>query len=115
MKTFLLALVLAAFGCGCDGNSSASKSTNAPAGSDPLSAPADYLRALDKGEKAAVKVVDTASLNQAIQLFNVEHGRNPKDLQELVTEKFLPRIPQPPRGMKIEYDSATGKVRVVPE
>jgi len=69
--------------------------------------------ALGKAQQTAVKTVDTASLNQAIQMFNVENGRNPKDLNELVEKKFIPKIPAAPYGMKLEYDAATGKVKVV--
>jgi len=79
----------------------------------PLEAPASYLGALAKGQQAAVKTVDTASIDQAIQLFAVDKGRNPKDLNELVQEKFLPRIPGAPYGMKIVYDPASGTVKVV--
>ena len=80
-----------------------------------MSAPADYLGALGKAQQAAVKTVDTTSLNQAIQLFNVENGRNPKDLNELVEKKFIPKIPDAPRGMKLQYDATAGKVKVVQE
>ena len=59
--------------------------------------------------------MDTTSLNQAIQMFNVEHGRNPKDLNELVEKKFIPKIPDAPRGMKLQYDATAGKVKVVPQ
>jgi len=48
-------------------------------------------------------------------LFNVENGRNPKDLSELVEKKFVPKIPDAPRGMKLDYDAAAGKVKVVQE
>ena len=46
-------------------------------------------------------------------MFNVEKGRNPKDLDELVTEKYLPKLPAAPYGMKLVYDAAAGKVKVV--
>jgi hypothetical protein len=78
-----------------------------------LSAPADYVGALGKAQQTAVKTVDTTSLNQAIQLFNVDQGRNPKDLNELVEKKFIPKLPDAPRGMKLEYDATAGKVTVV--
>ncbi len=102
---------------GCDGSSDkAPKTTNGAAGgSSPLSAPADYVGALGKAQQTAVKTVDTTSLNQAIQLFNVENGRYPKDLTELVEKKFIPKIPEAPRGMKLEYDATAGKVKVVPQ
>jgi hypothetical protein len=97
-------------GCGDQGSTGGSE-TNAS--SSPLTAPVDYLGAVGKAQQQAIKTVDTASINQAIQLFQVEHGRYPADLNELVKEKFLPRIPDDPYGMKIVYDPATGQVKVV--
>ena len=78
-----------------------------------LDAPTDYLRAAGKGQQNAVKTVDTVSLNQAIQLFNIDKGRNPADLNELVKEHYIPQIPPAPYGTKLAYDSASGKVSVV--
>jgi hypothetical protein len=68
-----------------------------------------------KGQQSAVKTVDTAALNKAIQLFNVEQGRNPKDLSELVQKKYMPQIPAAPNGMKIVYDADAGSVKVQKE
>jgi hypothetical protein len=100
-------------GCGQD-SGQASKSTNAAAsGSSPLTAPVDYLGAVAKGQQNAVKTVDTARLNQAVQLFNVDQGRNPKNLDELVAQKYIPQIPAVPYGMKLDYDPTSGKVTVV--
>jgi hypothetical protein len=108
-----LAASLLLAGCGESSQQPGQATNAATGGSSPLSAPADYLGALGKGQQAAVKVVDTASLNKAIQMFNVENGRNPKDLNELVEKKFIPKIPDAPHGMKLEYDATAGKVRVV--
>jgi hypothetical protein len=89
------------------------QSTNtATTGSTP-DAPGGYLGGLAKGHQNAVKTVDTTALNQAIQLFQVDKGRFPKDLNELVTEKFIPKIPDAPAGMKIVYDANAGTVKVV--
>jgi hypothetical protein len=113
--SFCLALTasLLLIGCGGSSDKPPQPTNGAAAGSSPLSAPADYVGALGKAQQTAVKTVDTASLNQAIQLFNVEHGRNPKDLNELVEGKFISKIPAAPYGMKLEYDAAAGKVKVV--
>ena len=46
-------------------------------------------------------------------LFGAQEGRLPKDLDELVTLKYMPALPAPPVGMKIEYDAKTGDVTVV--
>ncbi|MEI6780144.1 MAG: hypothetical protein WCQ21_04415 [Verrucomicrobiota bacterium] len=114
-RSFCLTLAASLFLIGCgDSSDKPGQPTNGAAGaSSPLSAPADYVGALGKAQQAAVKTVDTTSLNQAIQMFNVEHGRNPKDLNELVEKKFIPKIPAAPYGMKLEYDAAAGKVGVI--
>ena len=116
MKTsFCLSLAasLALIGCGEQSGQPAGATNSAGGGSSPLNAPADYVGALGKAKQTAVKTVDTTSLNQAIQLFNVDQGRNPKDLNELVEKKFIPRIPDAPPGMKLDYDAAAGRVKVV--
>jgi len=97
-------------------NGAPTATTNSTAGgSSPLTAPVDYLKAAGQGQQKANKTVDLSALNQAIQLFNVDKGRNPKDLNELVTEKFLRQIPPAPYGTKIVYDAASGKVDIVKE
>ena len=49
----------------------------------------------------------------AIQMFNVQEGRFPKDLNELVESKLISKVPDAPYGMKIVYDPAAGKITVV--
>lgn len=118
MKTPLCLFVGAAMvlsGCGDKSNTTASTTTTNAAGSSPLTAPVDYLGAVANAQQSAVKTVDTVSLNQAVQQFAVERGRNPKDLNELVQEKYIPRLPQPPYGTKFVYDAGTGVVKVEKE
>ena len=113
LACFLLPLALSLAGCG-DNKDASTKTTNSSApGANPLNAPADYLGGLANGRNVAVKVVDTAALNQAVQLFNAQEGRNPKDLNELVTSHTIGSIPDAPPGKKLDYDPATGTVRVV--
>ncbi len=113
---FSLLATLLLLGCDQKSPSSGTGATNASSsGGSVLTAPVDYLKAAGKAQQSAVKTVDTASLNQAIQLFNVEKGRNPRDLNELVQEKFIPQIPATPSGTKLVYDSVAGKVSVVKE
>lgn len=99
---------------GCDQNSSKGGSgTNAASSSgNPADAPAGYVGALVKGQQTAVKTIDTASIQKAIQMFNVSEGRNPKDLNELVEKHYMPTLPEPPTGMKIVYDAQAGTVKV---
>jgi hypothetical protein len=111
----LLSLGLLA-GCGNDSNSTAnqgSSSTNASSGGSPITAPVDYLQAAGRAQQKAVKAVDIASLNQAVQMFNVQEGRNPTNLDELVASKLINNIPDVPYGSKLIYDPASGKVDVV--
>jgi hypothetical protein len=115
MKIILLlaaATSLLLAGCGEQSNPPA-QTTNATTSGSPLTAPVDYLAAVGKAKQSAVKTVDVASLNQAIQMFNVDNGRFPKDLNELVAEKYMPKIPAAPYGTKLEYDATVGKVKVV--
>src|SRR5258707_257739 len=110
MKFVCLSSLAALLLLGCNqASDKPAAATNSASGS-PLNAPADYLRGLGRAQQSAVKTVDTTSLNQAIQLFNVEKGRNPRDLNELVEQKFIPQIPAAPYGTKLAYDAQSGKV-----
>lgn len=118
MKTLLLLCAFAGLllvGCGESSNKPASPDSTNTSGSsgNPLTAPVDYLAAVAKGRQSAIKTLDEVSLNQAIQVFNVDKGRFPKDLNELVAEKYIPILPTPPYGMKLVYDANSGKVKVV--
>ena len=89
--------------------------TNAPSASgNPLNAPADYLGEVVKARNSAEKTVDTVGINQAVQLFQVQEGRLPKNLNELVTKKYVGSIPPPPAGMKYDYNPQTGQLKIVP-
>ena len=113
-KPLYLCMVAGLFFIGCGKNpEKPAQSTNSSTSGNPLTAPVDYLDAIGKAQRTAVKTIDTAALNQAIQLFNAEEGRNPKDLNELVEKKYLGKIPDAPYGMKIVYDAAAGQVKVV--
>jgi hypothetical protein len=115
-RSFSLAITGALFLLGCgDKPSTQSGNSGGTSSGNPVTAPVDYLQAAGNAKNRAVATVDVTSVNQAIQMFNVQEGRNPKDLNELVETKFLTRIPDAPYNMKIEYDAAAGKVKVVPK
>jgi hypothetical protein len=99
---FLFCTLLLCAGCGKEN-------------SNPVTAPADYVGTAVKQQQSAIKTIDTTALNQAVQLFNVQEGRYPKDLNELVQKKYIGQLPQAPAGMKLSYDAAEGKVMVAKE
>lgn len=110
-RLFYLVALCLLFGCN-DKSPTTTATTNAP-GNNPLNAPNDYLGGLANGRNKAIATTDLASVNQAIQMFNQDHGRYPKDLNELVQEKLLVKIPDAPYGMKLDYDPDSGTVKVV--
>lgn len=115
MKRIIVVLslgILAVAGCG-DQSKTASDKAKESSG-NPLTAPADYVGAVVKAQQTAVKTVDIASITKAIQMFSVEQGRYPKTLDELVAEQYLPRIPEVPQGMRFQYHSNTGTIKIVP-
>lgn len=106
----ILSVTLALTGCG-NNNQGGSAQTNSAA---PPPAPSgNYLDSLANSRDRAVGVVDLASINQAIQVFNANEGRYPADLNELVTNKLIGQIPVTPRGKKLDYNPATGEIKLV--
>lgn len=73
----------------------------------------DYLNSAAKAQQSAVKTVDVTSVNKAIEMFNVQEGRFPKDVEELVTKKYIPQVPTPPSGYKLDYNASAGTVKIV--
>jgi len=114
LPCLIAALALALSGCG-DKSVSTTSGTNSTTSANPLDAPGDYLKTAVKAQRDATMTLDTNSLNKAIDLFNVQNGRNPKDLDELVKERFIPSVPKPPFGTKIVYDAQAGRVEIVKE
>lgn len=108
-------LVLA--GCGKNSSSSSAQGTNAAPTTNTATAAqpsGGYLGSLMQADKYAVKTIDVSYLNRAIQLFNTQEGRLPKDLNELVPN-YVGKIPAAPYGSKIVYDATSGLVSVVKE
>jgi hypothetical protein len=114
MKGFVLlpfVVLLLATGCGQSGGSSQSSTNAADNATRADNVP--YIGAMAKAERSAGAVSDVATLKPAIDQFQLDKSRYPKDLNELVTEKYISKVPEAPYGMKIDYDPATGAVKVV--
>ena len=107
------AMVVVLVGCDDSPTRFSTVSTNAPTGGNAGPAPVEYLKSVADAHHSAVKTVDVTSLKKVIDMFNVQEGRLPKKLDELVTRKYLPEIPSPPTGSRIEYDAGTGIVKLV--
>ena len=118
MKLPLLpALALAVLLAACSGSDKPAE-TKAPApsklGENPIAAPLDYIAAFGKAQRASIGRLDQAKLIDAIQKFEAGESRPPKDLEELVTMKYIAAIPPAPKGMKLEYAAADGSFMYVP-
>jgi uncharacterized lipoprotein YajG len=117
MKISRLVLIigLVVAGCSKKPESASAKNTNDLASGNPITAPVDYLGAVAKAKKHSEKVIDTTSMNQAIQLFYAQEDRFPKDLQELVAKHYIGGIPPAPNGMRWAYNPQSGEMRAVPQ
>ena len=107
----LISIVAAGLLAGCGG-----KSDSGAQGTNTVNVATNgfggYVKSLGEAQKTADKTIDVTSINKAIQLFNVQEGRNPKDLQELVPG-YMAKIPDAPYGSKIVYDQNSGTVKVI--
>src|SRR5579859_5047055 len=105
---FWLPAVMILTACSQKSDTPVAATNSSSTASSPMNAPAGCLGTLAKGQQTAVSTIDTTSVDKAIQLFSAENGRNPKDLNELVQQKFLSKIPETPFGTKLVYDPVSG-------
>ncbi len=109
--SIFISVVAAALLTGCGGKSdSVAQGTNSV--STATNGFGGYVKSLGEAQKSASKTIDVSYINQAIQLFNVQEGRYPKNLQELVPS-YVAKIPDAPAGSKIVYDATKGEVKLV--
>src|SRR5208282_4176230 len=103
VNSFFISIAAAVLVAGCGGKSgSTPQSTNTV--STATNEFGGYVKSLGEAQKSADKTIDVSYINQAIQLFNVQEGRYPKNLQELVPN-YVAKIPDAPLGSKIAYDA----------
>ena len=101
MKVFSCVLSVAVAGllAGCDKGSSP-QNQDMPVADSTSNNASGYLGGLVQAKKTADKTIDVSYLNQAVQLFNVQEGRYPKTLAELMP-KYVAKIPDAPIGYQI--------------
>jgi len=80
---------------------------------NPITAPVDYLGAVNKARKTVIKQIDLAAVQNAINLFKAQEDRYPKDMNELVQKHYLGQVPQLPPGQQLNYNPKTGELKVV--
>lgn len=102
--------LLATLGCQEKGDTSREEAREGVR--DAINAPADYVGANIRAGQQAQVTTATTSVNSAIRMFQAQEGRNPRSLNELVEEGYLPAIPDLPRGASFEYDAETGEATV---
>ena len=112
--TFLFAAACLCYFAACKQEKKAATTSDTSSG-NPLTAPADYVGALGKAQKSAQKTLSTVGIDQALKTFYTDQGRFPTNLNELVSKGTISQVPPPPRGMKYDYDSKAGTIKVVPE
>ena len=109
----LACLALCLAGCGGETASKSDSQTTDKEG-NPLTAPVDYLGAVNQAKKSADKKLSLVGLQKAIQQFQVSEGRLPRNLQEVVSSGHIARLPEAPKGSRWVYDPRTGVVSTSP-
>lgn len=112
-KSLNMVLMVSGLLAGCGQKEKPSSTTDNNSSGNPITAPVDYLGAVNKAQKTAVKVVDLASLKNAIHLFHAQEDRYPANLQELVSMRYIADVPSAPAGSQLSYNPANGEVKFV--
>ncbi len=109
----LACLVLCLAGCGGETASKSDSQTTDKEG-NPLTAPVDYLGAVNQAKKSANKKLSLVGLQKAIQQFQASEGRLPRNLQEVVSSGHIARLPEIPKESRLVYDPRTSIVSLSP-
>jgi hypothetical protein len=111
--TLLFAALMACAGCAKKDEAAQQNLLTNNSSGNPLTAPVDYLGAVNQARKTAIKTIDQAGLNNALQQFYAVEERYPKDLNELAEKRYIQAVPEPPPGSKFVYNPATGELKIV--
>lgn len=78
----------------------------------PMNAVEKYGGVMGKTFKKSKAMDDLLYMKNKINTFQVQEGRYPYSLNELVEKNYLEKLPEPPKGMAFHYDASSGKVDV---
>jgi hypothetical protein len=112
-KAFLVVCCLLLGGCGKKEPVVQKNLLTNNASGNPVTAPVDYLGAVNQARKSAIGRIDIASLQNAINLFNAQEDRYPRDLNELAEKHYIQAVPPMPAGSRFVYNPRTGDIRIV--
>ena len=79
---------------------------------NPANAVEKYGGVMGKTYKRAKSFDALLSLKHDITSFQVEQGRWPTSLQELVEKEYTKELPKPPEGMSFKYNPGNGSIRL---
>jgi hypothetical protein len=112
MKVALFPLIISLLSSACSQQSEPNINENSSG--NPVSAPVDYLGAVNKGRKKAIIDTGLMQVNSALNQFKATKLKPASSLQELVSEGLLAELPQLPAGTKWQYNPQTGEASVAP-
>lgn len=78
----------------------------------PMNALEKYGGVMGSALKKSKAMDDVLYMKNKINTFQIQEGRYPYSLNELVEKKYLEKMPEPPKGATFHYDASTGKVEV---
>ncbi|MCX8083124.1 MAG: hypothetical protein N3D17_07035 [bacterium] len=78
----------------------------------PFNALEKYGGVMGTAMKKSKAMDDVLYLKNKINTFQIQEGRYPSSLNELVEKHYIERIPEPPKGMSFRYDPSTGNINV---
>ena len=82
-----------------------------PAPTGPDGAPQDYRQMLDRVHQRNAYENSLETVKQAVQKFQVDLGRLPTNLYELIRYRYLEKLPEAvPPGQNYGYDALRGQV-----
>lgn len=81
-------------------------------GLTPFNAIEKYGGVMGTAMKKSKAMDDVLYLKNKINTFQIQEGRYPYSLDELVEKKYIEKLPEPPKGMSFRYDPSTGSINV---
>ena len=110
MKSTLYFLVIGLLSSACSEQSEPDINENSSG--NPVTAPVDYLGAVNKGRKKATIDAGLMQVNNALNQYKATNPGPAGSLQELISEGLLTELPSLPNGMKWQYNPKTGEASV---